>query len=65
MGNGCRECLAARPHCHGTLIRHSTQQWQCTDTDCSHPELLLHSLTIDCDAVGCDCQEDSRDRFAV
>lgn len=65
MGSDCRECVAGRPHCHGTLIRHSTQHGQCTDPECSHPELLLHSLTIDCDAVGCDCHEDSRDRFAV
>lgn len=65
MGNDCRECLAGRPHCHGTLIRHSTQYWQCTDSDCSHPELLLHSLTMDCEAIGCECREDSRDRYAV
>lgn len=56
----CRECLAGRPHCHGTLIRHGGPAARCTETectepDCFHPEVLLHSLTIDCEAVGCDC----------
>ena len=55
MGNDCRECAAGTPHCHGTLIHHSTAHLQCTDHDCTHPEVLLHSLTIDCDALGCLC----------
>jgi hypothetical protein len=64
MGNDCRECLAGRPHCHGTLIRHSTS-WQCTDPDCTHPELLLHSLSIDCAALGCPCVEHADHSMAV
>ena len=55
MGADCRECLAGRPHCHGTLIRHPGQHWQCTETDCNHPEVLMHSLSIECEAIGCEC----------
>lgn len=57
MGNECRECLAGRPHCHGTLIHHAGQSPQCTEPGCSHPEILLHSLTVDCEAIGCECGE--------
>ena len=53
----CRECLAGRPHCHGTLIHHHGQKTQCTDPECNHPEVLLHSLAVDCEAVGCPCGE--------
>lgn len=63
--NECRECLAGKPHCHGTLIHHWGQQSQCTDPDCSHPEVLLHSLSVDCEAIGCDCGERGSHRLAV
>lgn len=53
----CRECLAGRPHCHGTLIHHGGQSPHCTEPGCGHPEVLLHSLTVDCEAIGCDCGE--------
>ena len=56
---------AGRPHCHGTLIHHWGQQAQCTDSDCTHPEVLLHSLSVDCDAIGCDCGERGSHRLAV
>lgn len=56
-GIDCRECLAGRPHCHGTLIHHPGQSPHCTEPDCHHPEVLLHSLTVDCEAIGCDCDE--------
>lgn len=65
MGDDCRQCRAGRPHCHGTLVRHASQHCQCTDPDCLHPELLLHSLTIDCDAVGCDCGDEDRRLLAI
>lgn len=55
MSNRCRECLAGREHCHGTLIRHSDHDWDCTESGCEHPEILVHSLVLDCEAVGCDC----------
>lgn len=58
-GNDCRECRAGRPHCHGTLIHHGGRHWgrpvQCTEPECTHPEILLHSLSIDCASIGCDC----------
>lgn len=56
MENACRECAAGTPHCHGTLIRHATQQLQCTEPGCAHPEVLLHSLTVDCNALGFQCE---------
>ena len=55
MEKACRECAAGTPHCHGTLIRHSTAHLQCTEPHCAHPEVLLHSLTVDCDALGFQC----------
>lgn len=64
VANGCRECRAGRPHCHGTLIHHWGQQSQCTDPDCSHPEVLMHALSVDCDAIGCDCGERGGHRLA-
>jgi hypothetical protein len=57
MGTECRECRAGLPHCHGTLIHHSCQPTQCTEPGCSHPEVLLHSLAVDCQAIGCECDE--------
>jgi hypothetical protein len=61
----CRECVAGRPHCHGTLIHHWGQPAQCTDPDCTHPEVLLHSLTVDCEAIGCACGEHGAHRLAM
>jgi hypothetical protein len=63
MGNDCRECLAGRPHCHGTLIHHWGQPVQCTEPGCDHPEVLLHALRIDCEAVGCDCGRECDSRL--
>ena len=37
----------------------------CTDPDCAHPEVLMHSLSIDCEAIGCDCGERGSHRLAV
>ncbi|MFM9035503.1 MAG: hypothetical protein ACKOQ4_14700 [Mycobacterium sp.] len=65
MPNQCRECDAERPHCHGTLIHHPGQPTHCTEPGCSHPEALMHSLSIDCEAVGCDCGERGGGRLAV
>lgn len=59
MSADCRDCLAGRPHCHGTLLRHPGRYWQCTEPDCDHPDTLLHSLSIECDAVGCECVDQS------
>lgn len=54
----CRDCATGRAHCHGTLIRHPAGQCQCTEPGCEHAELFLHSLTIDCDALGCCCGDE-------
>jgi hypothetical protein len=51
-------------HCHGTLIRHWLHGSECTEDGCTSPELVLHSLVIDCDAVGCDCNQQTRHRVA-
>jgi len=52
-------------HCHGTLIRHSWQQPECTEPSCAETELILHSLVIDCDVVGCQCGEQTAFRMAI
>jgi len=61
----CRECAAGLAHCHGTLIRHSGHRPECTEDDCESPELICHSLVIDCDTVGCDCAQQTDERMAV
>jgi len=65
MDSQCRECLADSPHCHGTLVRHPGHRGQCTDPDCTHPEVLLHSLIVDCEAIGCECAGAQGRREAV
>lgn len=65
MVDECRECLAGWPHCHGTLIHQWGQPSQCTDPGCRHPEVLLHSLSIDCEALGCDCAEPGGHQIAI
>lgn len=65
MGKECRECLAGRPHCHGTLIHHWRHRPQCTDPACAHPEVLMHSLSVDCEAIGCECGEQDSHRQVV
>jgi hypothetical protein len=60
MGNAaatCRSCEAGWEHCHGTVVRHSLRHWECTDVDCPSPELVPHSVIIDCEAVGCACDQ--------
>jgi hypothetical protein len=64
-GTECRECLAGRPHCHGTLIRHHGAHRQCTDADCAHPEVLMHALEVDCEAIGCECGDRGERRLAI
>ncbi|MFN8087770.1 MAG: hypothetical protein U0R81_02130 [Mycobacterium sp.] len=56
MGD-CRECREGHEHCHGTLIRHTWQRAECTETGCPDPDLVLHSLVIDCDSAGCECDD--------
>ena len=61
----CRDCAAGRAHCHGTLICHPGLFRECTEPECGHPEALLHSLTVDCDALGCECGVPRAGRLAM
>lgn len=51
----CRDCRAGLDHCHGTAIRHSLRQTECTEDECTGPEHAPHALIIDCDAISCTC----------
>ncbi|WP_260861203.1 hypothetical protein [Mycobacterium simulans] len=57
MSIGCRDCRAGLDHCHGTIIRHSVGWPECTEAECTSPELVAHSFVIDCDVVGCRCAD--------
>ncbi|OBG76776.1 hypothetical protein A5714_15385 [Mycobacterium sp. E2462] len=61
MSADCRDCRAGLDHCHGTIIRHAQGRFwgraECTEPDCTSPELVAHTFVIDCDAVGCACAE--------
>ena len=50
----CRECRAGLEHCHGTVIVHLVFGPECTEADCTQPE-LAHAYRIECDAIGCRC----------
>ncbi|QEN16726.1 hypothetical protein ACQ856_06335 [Mycolicibacterium psychrotolerans] len=65
MESSCRECAAGLAHCHGTLIVHDLHRGECTEPDCDGPELVLHLLVIDCDAVGCACSQQTTHSLAV
>jgi len=54
MSSGCRECLAGLEHCHGTVIHHAWYGTECTEDGCVTPE-VVHTFSVDCDAVGCTC----------
>lgn len=60
--SACRQCVAEQMHCHGTLVQHWGQPAHCTEPDCDFPEAILHSLAIDCDAIGCPCDEGAAHR---
>ncbi len=53
----CRECGSGAAHCHGTLIQHWSGRPECTEADCSSPELTLHTFVVDCDVVACECSQ--------
>jgi len=55
MGQQCRYCRDGLEHCHGTVIIHAQRGAECTADGCDAPELIEHTLRIDCDAVGCAC----------
>jgi hypothetical protein len=41
-------------HCRGTVIHHGAERTECTEPDCDSPD-VVHSFSIDCDAIGCTC----------
>jgi hypothetical protein len=53
-------------YCHGTLIVHALLRSDCTEDNCTTPELMGHAFVIDCDTVGCECAQPmgSADVFA-
>ena len=51
----CRACRAGLEHCHGALIHHPYRRPECTEDDCLVPD-GVHTLHIDCTAVGCACE---------
>ncbi len=57
MGTTCWKCAVGWEHCHGTVIRHWLGRAECTEDDCPGPELIMHAMVIDCDAVGCSCAQ--------
>ncbi|MGE0215721.1 hypothetical protein [Mycolicibacterium sp.] len=52
----CRDCRAGLEHCHGALIHHPYRRSECTEDDCVVPH-GVHTLHIDCTAVGCACDD--------
>jgi hypothetical protein len=52
--SACRDCSAGLVHCHGTVIHHTFQWAECTEPGCTTDE-VVHSLRIDCEAIGCTC----------
>lgn len=54
----CRECAAGLEHCHGTVIYHVRYRTECTDDGCTTPE-AAHTFSLECEAVGCQCANDS------
>ena len=57
MGVTCRLCGAGLEHCHGTVVKHALRDWECTEYDCPDPELITHTLVIDCEVIGCECDQ--------
>ena len=57
MGSRCRLCETGLEHCHGTVVRHALRHWECTESDCPDPELATHTLLVDCDVLGCACDQ--------
>ena len=55
MSLQCRYCRDGWEHCHGTVIIHAQRRAECTEDGCVNPESIVHTLRIDCDAVGCSC----------
>jgi hypothetical protein len=55
MSLQCRYCRDGWEHCHGTVILHVRRRAECSEDGCDGPEIVAHTLRIDCDAVDCAC----------
>ncbi|KUI35130.1 hypothetical protein AU195_09485 [Mycobacterium sp. IS-1496] len=64
MSIQCRECRAGLEHCHGTVIHHARYRIECTEDGCTTPE-VVHTFSIDCEAVGCHCGESATARAVI
>ncbi|WP_459714724.1 hypothetical protein [Actinophytocola sp. KF-1] len=49
----CFDCGDRVEHCHGTLVRHTRDVAECTEPDCTVPELACHTLVVDCVELSC------------
>jgi len=54
MSSQCRDCRDGLQHCHGALVHHVRFGQECTEADCTSPE-VGHAFSIDCAAIGCSC----------
>lgn len=52
-GVTCFDCGDRVEHCHGTLIRHTRDLAECTEPECTVPEVACHALVIDCVELAC------------
>jgi hypothetical protein len=64
MSTECHSCRDNLQHCHGTVIRHSQSRAECTEADCAAPE-VLHAFSVDCDSIGCSCDQALGDALAI
>jgi hypothetical protein len=49
----CFDCGDRVEHCHGTLVRHTRDVAECTEQECTVPELACHTLVLDCVELNC------------
>jgi hypothetical protein len=66
MSSQCRDCREGLQHCHGALVHHAMLRPECTEADCTSPD-VGHAFSLDCSAIGCTCARTGavRAAFAV
>ncbi|MBI4943661.1 MAG: hypothetical protein HY830_23215 [Actinobacteria bacterium] len=57
----CRRCATDLVHCHGTLVRHTRGDVECSDPGCEG-RVAVHDFVIRCGDVesGCCAQQTAR-----
>lgn len=55
MQNVCSDCAAELDHCHGTLIEHHDDGFECSEADCVDIDLVRHELRVDCGSIVGSC----------